>query len=363
MQPSDFERLQRLLAKIEDTRLVGQIAFEVADPRDALALEIALQAAGKSRPVTRHRQGRAGIAAGLHREQEREIRHIARHRPEHAHRGQPGVARVRRHEAEAGAKPEDVVPAGRIAQASAVVAAVGDRQHAQRERDRGAAAAAAGGPRLIVGVAGRAIDGIVGVRAQAEFGHVGLADEDRAGAAHPLHHDAISRRNEVREDARAHRHRHALDGREILHGEREAVQRPPQLAARQLCIALARLRQQGGAVLQRDDGVDPRVEPLDVVEMGGHDLDARDAPRADRRGQADRIHHDDVGRRSRRQCQLAAIGSARHHVPPLGLDLAAKPMRLLKYSPAHGTLRAAPRAPQFKVSVALPTSGNGCHAP
>jgi hypothetical protein len=85
------------------------------------------------------------------------------------------------------------------------------------------------------------------------------------------------------------------------------VQRPCRRAAGNLGVALARLRQRGGTVLQRHDGVDPRIEPLDVIEIGAHDLDAGDAPRADRGREADRVHHDDVRRTSAGR-RLAAIG-------------------------------------------------------
>ena len=39
-----------------------------------------------------------------------------------------------------------------------------------------------------------------------------------------------------------------------------------------------KLRQQGGPVLQRHDGIDLRIEPLDVIEIGAHDLGAGDPP-------------------------------------------------------------------------------------
>ena len=113
----------------------------------------------------------------------REVGHVARHRADHAHGRHEGVAAVGRHTPDAGAKAEHVVPAGRIAQAAGIIAAVGDRQHPQRQRNRGAAAAAARGARLVIGIAGDAIDRIEGVRAETELRRVGLADEDRAGRA------------------------------------------------------------------------------------------------------------------------------------------------------------------------------------
>ena len=57
------------------------------------------------------------------------------------------------------------------------------------------------------------------------------------------------------------------------------MERPQQLAARKLHIAFARLHQQSCAILQRDNGVHMRIHPLDVVEIGRHDLDAGNLPR------------------------------------------------------------------------------------
>ena len=101
-------------------------------------------------------------------------------------RGEPDFEPVYRHPAEARAEAEDIVPPGGITQAAAVIRTVGQRQHAQREGDRGAATAAARGARLLIGVEGRAIDGIVGVRAEAKLRRIGLADDDGAGVAQPL---------------------------------------------------------------------------------------------------------------------------------------------------------------------------------
>ena len=178
---------------------------------------------------------------GLHGEQQREIGHVARHRSGHAHRRQPGVASVGGHAAEARAEAEHVVPAGGIAQAAAVVGAVGDGQHAQRQRDRRAAAAAARGARQVIRVTRVAVDRIVGMRAQPEFRRVGLADDDRAGLAHALDHDAVGRRHEVFENRRALGHRHALDRGEVLHRLGKAVQRADVRSLGKLGVARPRL--------------------------------------------------------------------------------------------------------------------------
>src|SRR4029077_1072734 len=66
-----------------------------------------------------------------------------------------------------------------------------------------------------------------------------------------------------------------LTGSKSLTALGKAVERPLRLAARQLGVALPRLRQQLSAVLQRDDRVDLRIYPLDMIEGRAHDFDAR----------------------------------------------------------------------------------------
>ncbi len=80
------------------------------------------------------------------------------------------------------------------------------------------------------------------------------------------------------------------------------MQRPHQLATPDLPISLCRLSKQLRAVLQSDNGVDPRIEFLDVIEIRRHDLDAGDLPGANGIAKRHRVqHHDARGpRRSRR---------------------------------------------------------------
>ena len=112
---------------------------------------------------------------------------------------------------------------------------------------------------MVIGVEGRAIDGIVGVRAEAKLRRVGLADDDGAGVAQPLDQEAVRRRYEILQERGAPGRADALDRQQILDRMRKAVERPLRLAARQLGVALPRLRQQLSAVLQRDDRIDLRV--------------------------------------------------------------------------------------------------------
>ena len=154
----------------------------------------------------------------------------ARERPVDREAEQRERRRPRGCEAHAGAKADDVVEIAGIAQRPGEIAAVRDRQHARRERRARAAARAAGALRDVVGVQGRAVDLVVGVRAHAELGHVGLADRNHAGAPHALDEDRVLRRHGVFVDRRAAGELEA-DGRlQILEGRRQAVQRR-QLAA------------------------------------------------------------------------------------------------------------------------------------
>src|SRR5262249_2829644 len=131
------------LAYVKHAWLVGNIAVEIAEPGDAPALEVGIERARKSRSVVGDRQRNARVVSDLHREQHGEVGDITRHRPEYAHPRQPGVPPVRRNTAETRAESKQVVPAGRVAQATGMVAAVGDWQHSQRQRDGGTPATAA----------------------------------------------------------------------------------------------------------------------------------------------------------------------------------------------------------------------------
>ena len=288
------EGRERGAARLEHARFERQGALHVARPRDARAREVAREIEGLELEVAIERQRDARVVAGLHAEEQRQVGDAARHRAEHAHRRQPQVARVRRHAADAGPQREHVVPTGGVAQAAAVVAAIGDGQHAQRQCDRGAAATAAGAARRVVGVTGGAVHLVVGVRAQAEFRRVRAADEDRARAAHALDHDAVGRGDEAAQrDEPTQRRLHAPDRLEVLDRLWEAVQRAAALAARELGVARARLGEKLLALAQRDDRVHVRVDARDVVERRVHDLDTRDASSANGRRESHRVHRDD----------------------------------------------------------------------
>ena len=126
-------------------------------------------------------QGVAGFGRREHAEQQGDVgdgaahRTLERQRVPRVARAEPGDDAWRRSE------PDDVVPRRRVAQRAAHVAAVGDGDHAARQRRRGAAARPAGGPTEVPRVAGDAVQRVERVRPGPELGGVGLADGDRAG--------------------------------------------------------------------------------------------------------------------------------------------------------------------------------------
>jgi hypothetical protein len=98
----------------------------------------------------------------------------------------------------------------------AAVRPVRDRQQAGRKRRGRAAARASGGPGEVVGVAGRPEDVVVGLRAVAELGHVGLADHDRSGGPEALDHERVLVRHVALVELRAVRRTDALGRRDVL---------------------------------------------------------------------------------------------------------------------------------------------------
>ena len=81
--------------------------------------------------------------------------------------------------------PAIAAEVGRRADRAAVVRADPERRHARRHRRALAAARAAGRPRRVDRVPGRAVDEVRRVRVRAELGDVRLADQDRPGLAQP----------------------------------------------------------------------------------------------------------------------------------------------------------------------------------
>ena len=229
------------------------------------------QATRRARDVAFERARRTSAGVGHHREQQGDVGDRARHRPhltELRHRA------VRHDRARGRAEAQHVAERRRVAQRAHVVAAVGDRQHPRRQRRGRAAAAAADRAGAVVGVAGDAVDRVVGLRAEAELGRVGLADDDRARRPQPRHEGLVDGAHPVAVDRRSRGPRQVRHLSEVLHRDRQAVQGP----ALRRTVARCGLVEHLGPVAHPDDRVDLRVERLDAVEVGVHHLDARRSP-------------------------------------------------------------------------------------
>ena len=89
-----------------------------------------------------------------------------------------------------------------------------------------------GRARRVVRVAGRAEHPVERLRAGAELGRVGLADDDRSRPPQAFDEQAVGVRDVLGEDRRAIRGAHPGRVLEVLDRERQAVQRSQRLAAR-----------------------------------------------------------------------------------------------------------------------------------
>ena len=79
--------------------------------------------------------------------------------------------------------------------------------------------------RQVVGIASCAEDGVEGLRAGAEFGRIGLADDDCAGAPHALDDDVVFGGDVVLEERRAEGGADAAGFEQVLVRDGQAVQR------------------------------------------------------------------------------------------------------------------------------------------
>ena len=294
-----FQPLQALRAGVQNAGLHGQVTVQIAQPADALGFQV--ESAFSDRPISAGSYRKRSIRrpAGLCLQQARHVAHTAAHGAfgdqlvdPHVHRRPQRHAALRRPETEA------VVPSRRVAQASHEVGAIGHRQQAQRQRHRRAAAGATGRFGRVVGVACGAEHLVEGVRAEAELGHVGLADDDGAGGLHARRHQPVLLGNEVGHQRRAQRGGQAFGVRQVLDGLRQAVHPAARslarFAARQLGIAGLGLGQQFIVGPQADEGVVRGVEPVDARQVGLHHLAARDAPRMDGVGKRAGVERGDV---------------------------------------------------------------------
>ena len=138
-------------------------------------------------------QGIARIVAGHHREHQRRIGDVARHRPVSGEAGPALQTFLAGDEAVGRTQADDAAKAGRIAQATAGIRARGQRCHPAGERDRRTSGGAGCGFHWVERVASRPVNGVAGVAAGRPFRRVGLAEDDGAGRAQPRDRALIGR--------------------------------------------------------------------------------------------------------------------------------------------------------------------------
>ena len=94
-------------------------------------------------------------------------------------------------------------------------------------------------------------------------------------------------RDEVAEQRGAEGGPNALRGHQVLVGDRETAERAHGLPARRRLIDRRGAREQVVRVEQRHDGVDRRVDALDLREVRRHDLSRRGLSRRDQADEVD----------------------------------------------------------------------------
>ena len=122
--------------------------------------------------------------------------------------------------------------------------------------------------------AGQPKQRIVGVTAQAPLGHIGLANNEGAGASNSGYMRVVSRRGKVFEQRRTVGGGKSRGMGEIFDGEGYAMQPTAVLAVTQGLISLSGERE---ALLMRQlvhYGVQGGVELIDLLEHNGHQFHA-----------------------------------------------------------------------------------------
>ena len=183
--------------------------------------------------------------------------------------------------------PEDPAVVGRVADRGADVAAGLQRRQPGGQRRGRPARRAAGRARQVPGVVGGAVDGVEALPVGQQEGHVGLAVDDGARAQQTLDRQGICRRDVVAEFGHAPGGRHAGHVVGFLDRHGQAVQRPPDLAARERRVGLPGPPPRGFEV-GRDDGVEGGVVALAAPQVEFQQLDAAHLAPPDRRGQPPR---------------------------------------------------------------------------
>jgi hypothetical protein len=133
------------------------------------------------------------------------------------------------------------------------------------------------------------------VRAHPELGHVRLADRNHARPAQPLDEDGVLGRHVVLEDRGAPGEGKPDGGHQVLEGDGKAVQGADRVAAGQAPVGLVGQGQAPLVVQLRDDGVDLRVDPADLLQVRRHHLARGELAVADLARQLATAHEAEFG--------------------------------------------------------------------
>ncbi len=163
----------------------------------------------------------------------------------------------------------------RLANGAAGVGAGAARHQARRDCRRRAARTAPGHIGRVPGILHRAEMRRFARRAHRELVHVGLADEDGAGASQAVDDVRVERRRVVREHPRATGSAHARRGENVLVRNRNAEERPA-VAVGENRIGRLRVGERPLGI-DGDEGVERRIERRDAIERRPGELDAREA--------------------------------------------------------------------------------------
>jgi len=140
--------------------------------------------------------------------------------------------------------------------------------HAAGERDRCTAGGAAAGFGEVVGIVGCAEDTVEGLRAGTEFGDVGFSEEDGASGAHARDEQVVLRGDVVFEEERTIGSADAGGVNEVFVRDGQTMQRAEDFATRLHLVGASRGR--GGLIGDEgDDGVDLRIDTIDLLEVLG----------------------------------------------------------------------------------------------
>ena len=241
------------------------------------------------------------MGAGQDLQAQADVADPPRHRPLHGHglEGQGPVGAGNRlgvrDKARRGPDGGDGAGVGGIAQGTADVVAEAQGAHARGQGRALPAAGAAGREALAPGVPRQAVEGGVGVDAQAHVRQVGAADGNGAGGAHALDHGGVHRRRDPGECGQAVGGRQARHVDVFLDRDGHAVE--PAQGRSGLHLAV-RLGGPGPGLVRQHphDGVQPGIDLGDPPQVGlddlsRGDLSAGDHPRQFTRRPAPEFRH------------------------------------------------------------------------